>query len=700
MPEEPRSANSQPEPITVQPVSFRSSKRGGGHRMRRAAAWFGVLAAGALLLTLAAAVWFVLTAQQVFIHLDPAPDSLSLTGGWIAPRIGEHYLLRPGAYMLQASLVCHRDLAHRFEVGAIERSDIRIAFQKLPGRLRVQTLRDGRPMEAIQGAEVFIDGRPAGTTPVESLAVSPGRRRIEIRSERYQPAVTEVDMEGCDRLQELTLALAPNWSGVSLSSIPAGAAVKVDGKTLGKTPVELELAEGSHAIEISADRHKPWRERIEVKAGKPMMLPEVRLEPADGRLAIRSRPEGASVLIGSRYVGQTPLEVEVAAGKEHEIQLSKAGYESASRRVSVASGDMKGLELVLAPQEGVVLFTVEPADAELLVDGTALGKVPVELKLPAVEHAIEIRKEGHDTFRTRTLPRPGFPQQVKVTLKRREASPAAGASAGLIRTKNGYEMKRVGPGAFTMGASRREQGRRSNETLKQVRLSRPFYMGNREVTNREFREFMPAHTSGAFKNQDLNRDDLPAVMVSWEQAALFCNWLSVKESLPPVYIQQEGRVVAADPLGKGYRLPTEAEWEHSARQGISAKYPWGDAYPPPAGAGNYADESARGLIDVTIEGYNDGYAAAAPPAKFKPTATGLFDMGGNVAEWCHDYYAIDPSEPEKEQVDPTGPREGSHRVVKGASWKLAGITYLRMAYRDYSAGGRNDLGFRICRYAE
>jgi len=69
---------------------------------------------------------------------------------------------------------------------------------------------------------------------------------------------------------------------------------------------------------------------------------------------------------------------------------------------------------------------------------------------------------------------------------------------------------------------------------------------------------MPAHTSGAFKNQDLNRDDLPAVMVSWEQAALFCNWLSVKESLPPVYIQQEGRVVAADPLGKGYRLPTEA----------------------------------------------------------------------------------------------------------------------------------------------
>jgi len=698
MPEEPQSANSRPEPITVQPVSFRSSKRGGGHRMRRAAVWLAVLAGGVLLLTLAAGAWFVLTAQQVSIQLDPEPDFLSLSGGWIAPRLGGHYLLQPGAYTLKATLVCHGDLVHRFEVGANERPDIRLAFRKLPGRLRVQALRDGRPQEAIQGVEVFIDGRSAGTTPIESLEVNPGRRRIEIRSERYQPAAAEADVEGCDRLQEVALALAPNWSGVRLSSVPAGAAVKVDGKTLGQTPVELEIAAGSHEIEVTAERHKPWRERIEVKAGQPMMLPEVRLDPADGRLAIRSRPAGASVLIGSRYVGQTPLEVEVAAGKEHEIQLSKAGYENASRRVSVASGEMKGLELVLAPQEGVVLFTVEPADAELLVDGTAVGKVPVELKLPAVEHAIEIRKEGYDTFRTRMLPRAGFPQQVKVTLKRRETAPAAGA--GLIRAKNGYEMKRVGPGAFTMGSSRREQGRRSNEILKQVRLSRPFYMGTREVTNREFRDFMPSHTSGGVKNQDLNRDDLPAVMVSWEQAALFCNWLSVKESLPPVYIQQEGRVVAADPLGRGYRLPTEAEWEFSARQGMTAKYPWGDAYPPPVGAGNYADESARGLIDVTIEGYNDGYAAAAPPGKFKPTATGLFDMGGNVAEWCHDYYAIDPSEPAKEQVDPAGPREGSHRVVKGASWKLAGITYLRMAFRDYSAGARHDLGFRICRYGE
>jgi formylglycine-generating enzyme required for sulfatase activity len=254
-----------------------------------------------------------------------------------------------------------------------------------------------------------------------------------------------------------------------------------------------------------------------------------------------------------------------------------------------------------------------------------------------------------------------------------------------------------------MGSSRREQGRRTNETLRKITLQRPFYMGEREVTNKEFKKFLAGHTSGAFKGQRLSQDDHPVVQVTWEQAALFCNWLSARESLPPAYVKKGGRLVAADPIGTGYRLPTEAEWEYSARfinSQTALKYPWGNQFPPTSPSGNYADTSAKNLLPAYIQDYNDGYPGTAPAAKFKANGLGLYDLGGNVAEWSHDFYTIYTYNTNETDSDPSGPPEGKHHVVKGSSWKYASISKLRLAYRDYSDGKRPDLGFRICRYSK
>ena len=128
------------------------------------------------------------------------------------------------------------------------------------------------------------------------------------------------------------------------------------------------------------------------------------------------------------------------------------------------------------------------------------------------------------------------------------------------------------------------------------------------------------------------------------------------------------------------------------------KYPWGEKYPPPPGSGNFADETARDLLPNHLPAYNDGYAVSAPPAKFRTNALGLFDLGGNVSEWCHDYYSIYSYSAQKVYTDPMGPNEGKHHVVKGSSWTHSGISELRLSYRDYSDTKRPNLGFRICRY--
>ena len=156
-------------------------------------------------------------------------------------------------------------------------------------------------------------------------------------------------------------------------------------------------------------------------------------------------------------------------------------------------------------------------------------------------------------------------------------------------------------------------------------------------------------------------------------------------------------------MGPGYRLPTEAEWEYCSRfgkDGVTLKYPWGDKFPPPAKSGNFADESARDLLSSYLAGYNDGYPVMAPVAKFKPNALGLYDLGGNAAEWCHDYYSIYTYDPRKVYADPPGPSEGKHHVIRGSSWRQSGISALRSSYRDYSDGERLDLGFRVARYLE
>jgi formylglycine-generating enzyme required for sulfatase activity len=697
--DKPPTATGTDAELKIKPLSFRPQRRGPDRgSMRRYRRFIG-LTIGLAFLLLISAAWFVFTAKQITIHIEPRPDQISISGSLIAPRFGGHYLLRPGTYTLHAAKKCYAAFEQPFEVGADKSQAVRFEMERLPGRISLQAHQSGDPTALVNGARVIIDGLEVGITPISNLSVKAGPRVLEVQMANYQDIKTEVQIAGCPQEQSFDFALIPGWSDVFISSIPQGAVVSVGGKPAGNTPLKIELPEGNHRLQISAEGFKTWQTQLTVKPNQPQSLKDIQLQAADGTLALQTRPAGANITIDEKFVGKTPLTVKLSANTEHEVRISKAGYENESHRVQVPTEQTKKLTVDLTPIMGIIRFVVEPSDAQLVLDGKNKGQVPRELELVAVSHQLEILKKGYKPYRTRITPRPGFPKEIKITLSSLKSEPTG--PAGVITAQNGYALKLVRPGPFTMGSSRREQGRRTNETLRKINLQRPFYMGEREITNKAFKNFLAGHNSGTFKEQRLSQDDQPVVQVTWEQAALFCNWLSAKESLPPAYVKKAGRLVAAEPIGTGYRLPTEAEWEYCARFAKtkgSLKYPWGNQFPPTLPSGNYADTSAKNLLPAYIENYNDGYAVTAPVAKFKANDLGIYDLGGNVAEWCHDFYTIYTYNTNKTDIDPSGPPEGKHHVIKGASWKYASMSKLRLAYRDYGDAKRPDLGFRICRY--
>ncbi len=648
---------------------------------------------------LAAAGWFVLTARQVRLTIEPAPQRVELDGPQPRLRLQGRYLLRPGTYSVQAQRPGYHPLEESFVVTRMQDNVFHFILTERPGIVRLACVGADAAEIFLPGVRVSVDGRLLGETPLEEIELDSGPHDVKLELERYRDLETQIDVEGRGRRQAVTLELQPDWADVQIETLPVSADVLIDGTSAAATPCRIELGSGPHTVELKADGFETWRRELVIVAGQPVSLTGIVLEPARARVLIETDPPEAQVLVDGAYAGLSPVEVAVEPDQDVLVQVARDGYEPERRTVTVGTGATTRVSFELTSQMGIVRLEVVPLGATLHVDGTVWGEMPPEIMLSAAPHELEFRKTGYTPVALTVRPRPGLTERVVVELQPIMTRPAGGAEGRAAG--NGYPFVLIGPAAFTMGASRREQGRRSNETLRAIRLERPFLMGTREVTNEEFQAFQAEHRSGTVGTLALGGDDRPVVQVTWDDAARFCNWLSARDQLPPAYAEQQDGVTAVRPMSIGYRLPTEAEWEYAARateSGPLLKYPWGSGYPPRKKSGNFADQSASTILGRTIPDYDDGYAGPAPVASFEASVLGLYDMGGNVAEWCHDFYTIYTYDAREVAVDPMGPQRGRHHVVRGSSWRQSSISALRFSYRDYSDQTRDDLGFRICRY--
>jgi len=242
----------------------------------------------------------------------------------------------------------------------------------------------------------------------------------------------------------------------------------------------------------------------------------------------------------------------------------------------------------------------------------------------------------------------------------------------------------IAPGTFMMGSPETEPDREDIETQHEMKISRGFYMGKYEVTQAEYEAVMGKNPS-RFKG-----DNLPVEQVSWYDAVEYCNARSRKEGLTPAYTIDKSRsdpnnqdkddavrwVVTWNRNANGYRLPTEAEWEYACRAGTTTAY----------SSGSSVDNA--GWYDGNSGGKNH------PVGQKQANAWGLYDMHGNVLEWCWDwadYYSSGA------QTDPAGASSGVKRILRGGSWRYLAQD-LRSAYRNADdPDDRYDYGFRVVR---
>lgn len=542
-------------------------------------------------------------------------------------------------------------------------------------------------------AEWRVNGRLVGSAAAIEDAVSPGEISVNVSHPWFEPYQWQFDAGPAENVVQ-AISLIPVSGRIDIASEPAGAKVFIFDELMGETPLTIERPGGEYTVNLTLPGYQNTQDVIEIKQKNLHPSRRYLLTPEQGVLQFSLQPEGGLLSVNNAPV--TDDSISVDANVRHQLKYEKQGYKSLTQNITLKPGEQRQMAFNLEPEYSRVNLT-SSLPAEVLINGKSSGTTPLTLTLQTVQQDIQFVKSGYRTVAKTLTPQAGKTAQIFAQMlsefdaRRKEGRP-------LFISEQGIEMKKFRPRAYVMGSPDNEPYRRRNEHRISVDFDRQIWVSKHEITEGQFAVFDSAPDQA---NSGQANSDLPVTNITWMQAAAYCHWLSVQEGLEPFYLFENQQLVGINGDARGYRLLTEAEWEWLAKianRRAPTQYSWGARERIPEQYGNYADATVQAAGKFSFEKYDDGFAEKAPVGSFKTNRTGLFDLDGNVAEWVHDRYTLQPPDTSRTYQNYLGMQRGTTHVVKGGSYETGRFRDLRVARRDEGSEASATVGFRIARY--
>ena len=495
-----------------------------------------------------------------------------------------------------------------------------------------------------------------------------GSRQLKLLTQSYLPVMVTFADYGVEKLESsrtyVLVLVKPSVQNepvdaggnfYALSVQPKDAKVTVDGvlqESSSDGEYSAMLPYGTHTYKVEAGGYISKSGSFSVSSGDMAPI-SVSLVSALATISVTCPTPAVSLYIDKKSVGNVPWSGSLKEGM-HLVEVKKKGYRSQQKTIQLSQ--QKKLDVAfgeLIAIQGNLSVNYKPFGADVYVDGKKLGQSPrVFNGLLVGNHQVEVRKDGYATDKKSVTISEGQTASISGTLASNTASSSNGYASSSsvssggneisIPVKNGItiDMVKVEAGTFMMGATSEMQKPWYDEKpVHQVTLTNDYYMGKYEVTQNLWKAVMGRNPS-KFKG-----DDLPVEKVSWDDCQEFISKLNSM-------------------TGRKFRLPTEAEWEYAARGGKKSR-----GYQYYSGSSNISDVAWHA---------GNSRKKTHPVGKKQANELCIYDMTGNVGEWCQDRY---DSYVSSSQTNPTGAVSGSNRVFRGGSWN-GNARFCCLSYRD------------------